>query len=156
MNSRNVPLSYTVTWTAKTVSHANDDETLYDFGLNDKCNETPQTIAFPTTQICYSFGKKFLYLQWNITDGSTKSGAMDTEFGPTPTVTIITPSKTKQKGMAQFVLTIGGQLTLKKLTSITISIFHTITGSQNTNAYAQLSESVPTKNQIVKALPLLV
>jgi hypothetical protein len=88
-------IASTVTWTAKTVSRAIDDGTFYDFGLKLKWNATPQTIAFPTTQICYAPGKKPLYLQWNITDGSTKPGTEDTEFGPAPSVTTIAPPITK-------------------------------------------------------------
>jgi hypothetical protein len=95
VDSMNVPLSHTVTWTAKTVSHAIDDGTFHDFGLKLKWNATPQTIAFPTTQICYAPKKKPLYLQWNITDGSTKPGTADTEFGPAPSVTTIAPPITK-------------------------------------------------------------
>ena len=95
VDSKNVPVSYTVTWTAKTVSHAIDDGTFYDFGLKLKWSTTPQTIAFPTTQICYATGKKPLYLRWIITDGSTKTGTEDTEFGPAPTVTTIADSITK-------------------------------------------------------------
>ena len=95
VDSKNVPLNYTVTWTARTVSHAIDDGTFYDFGLKLKWNATPQTIAFPTTQICYAASKKPLYLQWNITDGSSKPATEDTEFGPAPTVTTIAAPITK-------------------------------------------------------------
>ena len=95
VDAKNVPLNYTVTWTAKTRSHAIDDGTFYDFGLKLKWNATPQTIAFPTTQICYAANKKPLYLQWNITDGSSKPATEDTEFGPAPTVTTIAAPTTK-------------------------------------------------------------
>jgi hypothetical protein len=95
VDAKNVPLNYTVTWTARTVSHAIDDGTFYDFGLKLKWDVTPQTIAFPTTQICYAPGKKPLYLQWNITDGSSKPATEDTEFGPAPTVTTIAAPITK-------------------------------------------------------------
>lgn len=95
VDSKNAPLSYTVTWTAKSVSHAIDDGTFYDFGLKLTWNTTPQTIAFPTTQTCFAPGKKPLYLQWIITDGSTKVATEDTEFGPAPTVTTVAPAVTK-------------------------------------------------------------
>ncbi len=95
LDKNNAPLSYTVTWTAKTLGHAIDDGTFYDFGLKLKWDATPQTIAFPTTQICYAPGKKPLYLQWIITDGSTKAATEDTEFGPAPTVTTIAAPSTK-------------------------------------------------------------
>lgn len=95
VDAKNVPLNYTVTWTARTVSHAIDDGTFYDFGLKLKWDLTPQTMAFPTTQICYAPGKKPLYLQWTITDGSSKPGTQDTEFGPAPTVTTIAAPTTK-------------------------------------------------------------
>jgi methionine-rich copper-binding protein CopC len=45
---------------------------------------------------------------------------------------------------------------MKKLTSTIISLFLVFTGIQNANAHAQLSSSVPTKNQIVRVLPSLV
>jgi hypothetical protein len=93
VDAKNVPLNYTVTWTAKTLGHAIDDGTFYDFGLKLSWNATPQTIAFPTTQICYAPGKKPLYLQWTITDGSTKAATADTEFGPAPTVTTVASTK---------------------------------------------------------------
>jgi hypothetical protein len=92
VDSKNVPLSYTVTWTAKTIGHVIDDGTFYDFGLKLTWSSTPQKISFPTTQICYapsSAGKKPLYLQWMITDGSTKAATDDTEFGPAPNVTTV-------------------------------------------------------------------
>ncbi len=95
VDSRNAPLNYTVTWTAKTMGHAIDDGTFYDFGMKLSWNATPQTIAFPTTQICYAPGKKPLYLQWTITDGSKKTATADTEYGPAPTVTTIAASTTK-------------------------------------------------------------
>jgi hypothetical protein len=95
VDAKNAPLNYTVTWTAKTAGHAIDDGTFYDFGLKLTWNSTPQKIDFPTTQICYAPGKKPLYLQWNITDGTTKAATADTEFGPAPTVTTVaaTPNK---------------------------------------------------------------
>ena len=95
VDTKNAPLSYTVTWTAKTLGHAIDDGTFYDFGLKLKWDATPQAIAFPTTQICYAPGKKPLFLKWIITDGSTKPSTEDTEFGPAPTVTTITATVTK-------------------------------------------------------------
>lgn len=95
VDSKNTPLNYTVTWTAKTAGHAIDDGTFYDFGLKLKWDATPQTIAFPTTQICYAPQKKPLYLQWIITDGSTKPSTEDTEYGPAPTVTTVAAPTTK-------------------------------------------------------------
>jgi hypothetical protein len=95
VDSKNAPLNYTVTWTAKTIGHAIDDGTFYDFGLKLTWSATPQTIAFPTTQICYAPGKKPVYLQWIITDGSTKAATADTEFGPAPTVTTVAAPATK-------------------------------------------------------------
>jgi hypothetical protein len=95
VDSKNAPLNYIVTWTAKTLGHAIDDGTFYDFGLKVKWDPTPQSIAFPTTQICYAPGKKPLYLQWTITDGSTKPATADTEYGPAPTVTTVAISPTK-------------------------------------------------------------
>ena len=95
VDAKNAPLNYTVTWTAKTIGHAIDDGTFYDFGMKLSWNATPQTIAFPTTQICYAPGKKPLYLQWIITDGSTKAATADTEYGPAPSVTTIAAPSTK-------------------------------------------------------------
>ena len=89
VDAKNAPLSYTVTWTAKTAGHAIDDGTFYDFGLKLTWNATPQTIAFPVTQTCFATGKKPLYLQWIITDGTTKAATADTEYGPAPTVTTV-------------------------------------------------------------------
>ena len=89
VDAKNAPLNYTVTWTAKTIGHAIDDGTFYDFGLKLTWNATPQTIAFPVTQVCYAPGKKPLYLQWIITDGSSKAPTADTEYGPAPTVTTV-------------------------------------------------------------------
>lgn len=93
VDKNNAPISYTVTWKATTVSHAIDDGTFYDFGLKVKWDATPQTIVFPTTQICYGPGKKPLYLQWIITDGSSKPATEDTEYGPAPTVTTTLATK---------------------------------------------------------------
>jgi methionine-rich copper-binding protein CopC len=45
---------------------------------------------------------------------------------------------------------------MKKLTSTLMSILLILLGVQNANAHAQLSSSVPAKNQIVKVLPSLV
>lgn len=95
VDSKNAPLNYTVTWTAKTLGHAIDDGTFYDFGMKLSWNSTPQTITFPTTQICYAPGKKPLYLQWIITDGSKRASTVDTEFGPAPTVTTVATVTTK-------------------------------------------------------------
>jgi hypothetical protein len=92
VDAKNVPLNYTVTWTAKNITHVIDDGTFYDFGLKVSWSATPQTIAFPTTQICYGPGKKPLYLQWIITDGSSKPATEDTEFGPAPSVTTVAPA----------------------------------------------------------------
>jgi hypothetical protein len=89
VDAKNAPLNYTVTWTAKTVGHAIDDGTFYDFGLKLTWNATPQTIAFPVTQTCFAPGKQPLYLQWIITDGTTKAATADTEYGPAPTVTTV-------------------------------------------------------------------
>lgn len=96
VNAQNAPVSYTVKWTATTRTHAIDDGTFYDFGLKVKWDAIPQTIVFPTTQTCFaaaSEGKKPLYLKWIITDGSTKAGTLDTEFGPAPTLTTIAVTK---------------------------------------------------------------
>jgi hypothetical protein len=89
VDAKNAPLSYVVTWSAKTVGHAIDDGTFYDFGLKLKWSEVPQTISFPVTQVCFAPGKKPLYLQWIITDGTSKAATADTEFGPAPSVTTV-------------------------------------------------------------------
>jgi hypothetical protein len=92
VDAKNVPLNYTVTWTAKSRSHVIDDGTFYDFGVKLAWNSTPQVIAFPVTQICYSVdasGRKPLYLKWIITDGTKKDATEDTEYGPAPTVTTV-------------------------------------------------------------------
>lgn len=89
VDAKNAPINYTVTWTAKTVGHAIDDGTFYDFGLKLTWSSTPQTISFPVTQTCFAPGKKPLYLQWIITDGTTKTATADTEYGPAPTVTTV-------------------------------------------------------------------
>jgi hypothetical protein len=89
VDAKNAPLNYTVTWTAKTAGHAIDDGTFYDFGLKLTWNVIPQTIAFPVTQTCFAAGKKPLYLQWTITDGTTRAATADTEYGPAPTVTTV-------------------------------------------------------------------
>lgn len=96
VDAKNAPINYTVTWTAISKSHAIDDGTFYDFGIKVKWDAVAQTIAFPTTQICYastSAGKKPLYLKWEITDGSSKTATADTEFGPAPTLTTVAASK---------------------------------------------------------------
>ena len=95
VDANKTPDYYLVTWKASTLAHAIDDGTFYDFGLKLSWNATPQTIAFPTTQICYAPGKKPLYLQWIITDGSTKAATADTEYGPAPSVTTIAAPSTK-------------------------------------------------------------
>lgn len=95
VDAKNVPLNYTVTWTAKSRSHVIDDGTFYDFGLKIKWDATPQRINFPVTQVCYAMettGRKPLYLQWTITDGSSKTGTEDTEYGPAPSVTTVAPA----------------------------------------------------------------
>jgi methionine-rich copper-binding protein CopC len=45
---------------------------------------------------------------------------------------------------------------MNKLAATLISILLILSGVQNANAHAQLSSSVPAKNQIVKVLPSLV
>jgi len=45
---------------------------------------------------------------------------------------------------------------MKKLTSTLISIFLILSGVQNADAHAQVTSSVPAKNQIIKVLPSLV
>ena len=93
LDASNAPTFYTVSWKAKTLAHAIDDGTFYDFGLKVKWAVTPQVIPFETTQTCYgpiTNGKKLpLYLSWTITDGSTKTATVDTEFGPAPSVTTV-------------------------------------------------------------------
>ena len=88
-----VPDSYTVTWTAKARSWIIEDGTFFDFGLKVKWDKAPQVIAFKTTQICYAItasGSKLpLYLNWHITDGSTKAAESTIEWGPAPSVTTI-------------------------------------------------------------------
>ena len=91
VDSKNVPLFYTVTWTAKSAYWTIDPYTFYDFGLKVTWNSTPQKIFFKTTQTCYaptsSGFKKPLYLQWIQTDATTPAATEDTEFGPAPSVT---------------------------------------------------------------------
>ena len=93
VDDNKVPDYYTVTWTAKAKSWAIDDGTFYDFGLKVTWNKTPQKINFPTTQICYTTkadGSKLpLYLNWLITDGSTKPSEETVEWGPAPSITTI-------------------------------------------------------------------
>ena len=88
-----VPDYYTVTWTAKARSWVIDDGTFFDFGLKVKWDKTPQVVPFKTTQICYattaSGSKLPLYLNWHITDGSTKAAEPTIEWGPAPSVTTI-------------------------------------------------------------------
>jgi methionine-rich copper-binding protein CopC len=45
---------------------------------------------------------------------------------------------------------------MKKLISVTVSILLTLAGTQGAHAHAQVTSSVPAKNQIVKVLPSLV
>ena len=45
---------------------------------------------------------------------------------------------------------------MKKLISVTVSILLTLAGTQVAHAHAQVTSSVPAKNQIVKVLPSLV
>jgi methionine-rich copper-binding protein CopC len=45
---------------------------------------------------------------------------------------------------------------MKKLISVTVSILLTLAGTQGAHAHAQITSSVPAKNQIVKVLPSLV
>jgi hypothetical protein len=88
-----VPDSYTVTWTAKARSWIIEDGTFFDFGVKVKWDKTPQVIAFKTTQICYATtasGTKLpLYLNWQITDGSSKPAEPTIEWGPAPSVTTV-------------------------------------------------------------------
>ena len=92
VDAKGVPDFYTVTWTAKAKSYVIDDGTFYDFGLKVTWDATPQKINLPTTQTCFAPTttaglKKPLYLNWVITDGTTKAGTEDTEFGPAPSIT---------------------------------------------------------------------
>ena len=93
LDANKAPEFYTVSWKAKTLSHAIDDGTFYDFGLKVKWSATAQLINFETTQVCYAPAaggkKKPLYLSWTITDGTTKTATEDTDFGPSPSVTTI-------------------------------------------------------------------
>lgn len=94
VDAKNNPLSYTVTWTAKSANYTIDPYTFYDFGLKVKWDASPQKIFFPTTQTCYaptstSGVKKPLYLRWIQTDGTTPAATEDTEFGPAPAVTTV-------------------------------------------------------------------
>ena len=94
VDAKNVPAYYTVTWTARNSTWDIDPYTFYDFGFKVTWDKTPQKIFFKTTQTCFArdtdAGKNIpLYLQWNITDGSTKAATADTEFGPAPSVTTI-------------------------------------------------------------------
>jgi methionine-rich copper-binding protein CopC len=45
---------------------------------------------------------------------------------------------------------------MKKLISVTVSILLTLAGTQGAHAHAQVTSSVPAKNQTVKVLPSLV
>jgi methionine-rich copper-binding protein CopC len=45
---------------------------------------------------------------------------------------------------------------MKKLISVTVSLLLTLTGTQAAHAHAQVTSSVPAKNQIVRVLPSLV
>ncbi len=91
VDASGVPDYYTVTWTAKSRSYVVDDGTFYDFGSKLSWSATPQKVDFPTVQTCFvtlaDRTKKPLYLRWNITDGTSKTGTEDTEFGPAPSVT---------------------------------------------------------------------
>lgn len=91
VDAMGVPDSFTVTWTAKAKSWVIDDGTFFDFGLKVKWDKTPQTISFKTTQICYALqsnGEKLpLYLNWQITDGTSKAAEPTIEWGPAPSVT---------------------------------------------------------------------
>lgn len=93
VDENKVPDFYTVTWTAKARSWVIDDGTFFDFGLKVKWDKSPQKIAFKTTQICYaptaSGSKLPLYLNWHITDGSTKAAEPTIEWGPAPSVTTV-------------------------------------------------------------------
>ena len=88
-----VPDYYTVTWTAKAKSWVIDDGTFFDFGLKVKWDKAPQVVAFKTTQICYATqtdGSKLpLYLNWHITEGTTKAAESTIEWGPAPSVTTV-------------------------------------------------------------------
>jgi hypothetical protein len=65
--------------------------------LKVKFNSTPQQINLKTTQICYApladGSKKPLYLNWHITDGTTKVASEDIEWGPAPSITTVTAVK---------------------------------------------------------------
>ena len=93
VDANKVPEDYTVTWTAKSRVSIIDDGTFFDFGIKVKWDKTPQLIAFKTTQICFattaSGSKLPLYLNWHITDGSTKAAEPTIEWGPAPSVTTI-------------------------------------------------------------------
>jgi hypothetical protein len=94
VDAQNVPISYTVTWTAKSANYTIDPYTFYDFGFKVTWAKTPQKIFFATTQTCYAPTstagvRKPLYLKWIQTDGTTPAATEDTEFGPAPTVTTV-------------------------------------------------------------------
>lgn len=93
VDAKNVPLNYTVTWTAKSRNWVIDPFTFSDFGIKVSWNATPQKIFFQTTQTCYATladgSKKALYLKWIQVDGTTPAATEDTEFGPAPAVTTI-------------------------------------------------------------------
>lgn len=99
-NDKGVPLSNTITWTARSLMQAIDHGTFAEFAFQVKWNSaitTPSKISFPTTQVCQRGLQDFdtkkkapndFFLKWIITDGSTKANSSDTEFGPAPTVTV--------------------------------------------------------------------
>ena len=93
VDASGVPEYYRVTWTAKAKSWIIDDGTFFDFGLKVKWDKTPQVIAFKTTQICYATqangSKTPLYLNWQITDGTTKAAEPTVEWGPAPSITTV-------------------------------------------------------------------
>jgi hypothetical protein len=93
LNAANAPIDYTVSWTAKSRSYVIDDGTFSDFGIKVKWDAIAQKINFPTTQTCFAADKTPLYLKWIITDGTTKAGTADTEFGPAPSLTTVAAAK---------------------------------------------------------------
>jgi uncharacterized protein YcnI len=99
-NDKGVSLSNTVTWTARSLTHAIDHGTFAEFAFQVRWSvaiTSPTRVAFPTTQVCkrglqdFNTKKKApndFFLRWIITDGTTRADTADTEFGPAPTVTV--------------------------------------------------------------------
>ena len=96
MNTERVTLPHGIELDCLVAGDKGDTLAQYNLGqIYAEGRGIPQNYAEAAKWYRYAANKKPLYLQWNITDGSSKPATEDTEFGPAPTVTTIAASTTK-------------------------------------------------------------